>query len=101
MSPLQKVIQGEAEINPQITCKNCEQVFDEKNKLRKHMKDQHPSFKPCKNYPECSYGDQCDFYHIIMDENTLICWECGQIFSEKSALMMHRKTSHKTTHIVA
>ena len=106
MSPLQQAIQPDSfkQDKPTgITCNKCERIFTEKYQLRKHVKDQHPSFKPCKNFPgkspgeACTYGEQCSFYHVTLPQNTEICWDCGKLFTEKPSLMHHRKTTHKST----
>ena len=102
MSSLKEVIKTQEErgmtqenkIN--FTCKKCEMTFESRVELRTHIRSKHPTFKPCKNFPGCSYGENCDFNHITLKENTEICWECGQTFTEKLNLMNHRKTAHKT-----
>ena len=95
MSSLQDAIQIQSNPAPKFNCNKCEEVFKEKNEMRKHIKEKHPSFKPCKNFStgkRCDFGPRCDYHHVILAEGTFICWDCGHMFSDKNELMVHRKT---------
>ena len=81
-------------------CNKCKENFMEKHELRKHISAEHPTFKPCRNYKgpsdenSCSFGSKCDYNHIVVEEGTHICWECGQLFTRRGELMSHRKHTH-------
>ena len=86
--------------NVQVPCKKCKENFMGKHELRKHISAKHPTFKPCKNYRgpsdenSCSFGSKCDFNHIVVEDGSYICWECGQLFTSRGELMSHRKHTH-------
>ena len=83
-----------------IVCNKCEETFKDKYELRNHIRVKHPSFKPCKNYKgpnaenSCEFGSKCDYSHILVEDGTYICWECGHLFSRRGELMSHRKQTH-------
>ena len=78
-------------------CKICDEAFENKADLNLHIRKNHPSFKPCKNFQEgsCKYEENCYFQHLKLDENTFICFTCGDKFDKKDGLMYHRKNMHK------
>ena len=97
MSDLQRAA---ASINIGIPCKTCRKDFSSMAELRSHRKTEHPTFRPCRNFPgtseedRCKYGDQCDWKHIILSEGTHLCWNCGNKFPSIYNLNFHRKQTH-------
>ena len=41
------------------------------------------------------YEENCLFNHELIDENTYLCYECGEKFNTLSDLMVHRKQTHR------
>ena len=97
MSDLQ---QAAASITDGIPCKTCRQLFPTISEIRSHRKTEHPSYRPCRNFPgtsaedRCKYGAQCNWKHIELSEGAHICWNCGNIFKSISDLNFHRKQIH-------
>ena len=97
MSSLQDAIQSNSSPSMPYKCTKCNEMFREKKDLRKHITALHPSHKPCKNFStgkHCDFGAKCDYKHVIVEDGTFICWDCGNTFAEKKELMVHRKTIH-------
>ena len=82
-----------------LECKFCDISFQSSDALKKHKKDSHLSYKPCKNYPEnkCEYDMDCKFLHYVSSENEHICFKCGDIFGSKTALLSHVRSNHGDT----
>ena len=55
----------------------------------------HRTFKQCKNLPNCQYANECIFNHEKIENDKLICYECGETFDTLRELMPHRKANHK------
>ena len=101
MSSLQKVIDTQRdpvkaqESNKTLTCKHCQTLFENTHDLKTHIRSTHPTFKPCQNFngktkgDQCTYGDDCNYNHVILKEHNDICWDCGKICTEKPDLMNH------------
>ena len=88
-------------ITDSVKCKFCESRFVTKKLLRTHIKDNHTSFKPCRNNAEnnCKFGQDCIYNHeITISDNEFICYECGNLFKNKWELIMHIKSEH--SHII-
>ena len=90
-------------INPEITgieathkCKMCQQAFKSRRELNSHIRTNHKSFKPCRDFANnrCGYDGECWFNHVILDENTHICFKCGKVETTKTLLMNHIKNNH-------
>ena len=60
--------------------------------MLKHRKITHKTFKPCKNFPDCDFNENCLFNHNMIDEGKFICYVCGNQYNELS----DRKTIHGT-----
>ena len=77
-------------------CKWCEQSFSSKRELSSHIKTHHKNFKPCREFAKnrCGYDGDCWFSHVIPDENTHICFQCGNVETTKTLLMNHIKNNH-------
>ena len=76
------------------TCNFCSETFETKDGMETHRKENHPTFKPCLNMRDCSYGTRCHYSHIPMTK-AYRCFQCGDEFSTRSDMMVHRKESHK------
>ena len=97
MSLLQDAIKLNKGTGPSYQCTKCKEEFKDKHNLRKHIKSNHPNFKPCNAFSAgktCDFGSKCDYNHIIIAEGTFICWDCGQLFNNKIDLMVHRKKTY-------
>ena len=100
MSELQREA---ANIEQGLTCNTCKKHCKDMTEIRTHRKAAHPNYRPCKNYPgtsaedRCKFGDRCDWPHLHLSGDSQICWTCGNIFSSKSDLAIHRKNIHKST----
>ena len=100
MSELQRAADS---IEDGLKCNTCNKQCKDMNEIRRHRKAEHPSYKPCKNFPgqsaedRCKFGDQCDWNHVELREGECICWTCGLIFTNNSDLTFHRKNVHKST----
>ena len=76
-----------------IKCNLCEQSFPNENDIVIHKRNDHRSFRPCKNLPNCPYGTDCMFNHQIKT-NKFTCYECGEEFETLNNLMGHRRNNH-------
>ena len=87
---------GSLETNTIIRCRLCVFSATTTESLRNHMKIKHKSHKPCSYFArnECRFGDQCRYNHIILNRGELICFECGEKFSDKSSLANHIRNVH-------
>ena len=79
-------------------CTKCDLAFRTRNNLNKHMKEEHWSHKPCKNFQEnnCDFDSDCMFNHIKIAKNEHICFKCGTIFNSLHEMMKHIKEVHPT-----
>ena len=77
-------------------CKSCGKDFKSKGELKGHMASEHKTFKPCDHMNNCEYGDACYFSHTPVREGHHRCFDCGEEFSTKYKVMVHRKSNHKT-----
>ena len=78
----------------QIKCNFCDEKFATTSDMINHRKTSHKTFKPCRNLLNCQYQDKCLYNHNKVDENTLICYACGEQFKTFNDLMVHRKKTH-------
>ena len=85
-------IPGEASHN--FPCSYCTTRLTNKTALEEHIKKTHKSFKPCKNLPNCPFGNACLFNHKEISSNTFLCYECGSESTSLGDLMIHRKNNH-------
>ena len=81
------------EVNDGIKCNLCNKCFSNEDNIVIHKRNDHRSFKPCKNLPNCPYGTDCMFNHNPKS-NKFICYECGEEFEVLRDLMVHRKKKH-------
>ena len=84
-----------------IKCWKCEKSAQTMDEMKKHMRKDHKTYRPCKNYSDkasdnrCSWNDKCEFSHVTLESGILQCWDCGLTFQNKNDLMIHRKMKHK------
>ena len=60
-----------------LECNFCDETFITVEDQSKHRRT-HRTFKECKNLPNCQYANECIFYHEKIENNKLICYECGE-----------------------
>ena len=79
-----------------LTCRNCQKTFNSHNELNEHIKTDHISYKPCRNFAtnSCPYQEECRFYHVTLQQGECICYKCSDKFSKKSILLSHIKNYH-------
>ena len=76
-----------------IRCNLCDKCFLNEDDIVIHKRNDHRSFKPCNNLPNCPYGTDCMFNHNPKP-NKFTCYECGEEFEILRNLMAHRKKKH-------
>ena len=98
MDTVEAVTTGVTESAGPHKCKTCEQAFHSKRELRSHITTHHKTFKPCREFANnrCGYDADCWYNHIILDENSHICFKCGKVETTKTLLMKHVKDNHGT-----
>ena len=79
----------------QYICTKCNEEFSSMNDLQNHTR-LHLRYIPCKNLPNCKYGDNCHYSHEERNENIYPCFECGEKLEGLKNLMNHRKLKHET-----
>ena len=83
-----------------ITCRICNEQFEEKRKLMRLRKSEHPNIvRPCKNFPNgaCNFNSESCYWSHDIKENeasAFNCYICGKTFQNKVEVMKHRKTDH-------
>ena len=95
---IQEIVENKkAETQSLFKCALCAERFKTKVEANRHRIKNHKTYKPCNNFPQgnCTYGDNCFFNHIILQNGYSICYECGKTFSERSLFMSHRKNAHE------
>ena len=80
--------------NQSNTCNNCKKDFVYKIDLAKHVRENHRTFKPCRNLKNCSYGERCSYNHRKYPDGSQVCYECGNYYKTLHELMKHRKQAH-------
>ena len=74
-------------------CNLCSETFETKEGMDKHRRKTHPSFKPCRNISDCSYGKGCHYSHEPL-KRAFRCYQCGEEFNTRREMMIHRKKDH-------
>ena len=82
--------------NPNNECKFCGMNFVTRNTLNQHTMGNHSSFRPCSKFAinKCEFDNDCRFNHVILHEGQYICFKCGTIFSNKTAMIKHVIEKH-------
>ena len=81
-------------------CKFCEEIFQTKNVLMKHNREEHSEhLNVCWRFQKgsCYYGDSCWFLHDQHLKGTMPdfkCSFCSEIFENENDLMKHKKEMH-------
>ena len=85
-----------------IKCKHCGDQFSAIWNLMNHRKEKHENFvRPCKNYQDgkcIRTSETCWWRHEnvkIVQNLTIKCFICNEIFETKSQMMQHRKREHR------
>ena len=69
-------------------CNLCSETFETKEGMDKHRRKTHPSFKPCRNMSDCSYGTRCHYSHEPL-KKAFRCYQCGEEFNNRGEMMIH------------
>ena len=77
------------------TCNMCQKDFIYRIDLTKHIREEHKTYKQCRNLKTCTYAPKCRYNHNEYAPGTQICFECGDTFKTVHDLMKHRKAAHK------
>ena len=77
-----------------LTCKLCTTTASNETNLKEHMIAMHKSYKPCRNLPNCQFGNDCIFNHNEISKDMFLCYECGNESTTLRDLMFHRKNKH-------
>ena len=81
----------------EFECNHCNTFFRTRMDLNRHSKEIHKQrFKHCRNYPinNCEYDSDCNFYHIVLNQDEHICFKCGDVFTSKTNLVNPIKSVH-------
>jgi hypothetical protein len=84
-------------IEGDFSCPICDAKFKFKDQITLHRKENHPTYKPCRNILSesgCQFGDTCKYNHKPVQTGFNICFECGSEFPSYPMLMLHRKKEH-------
>ena len=73
------------------TCNFCGETFLSKNMLSTHKIDVHRTYKPCRNMVNCVFQSGCYFSHVPVSLGKVRCYQCGEEFTSKNIMMIHRK----------
>ena len=79
------------EVNNSYKCKFCDEKFSSNNALSKHKQDVHKTYKPCRDIANCVFQAGCYFSHVPVTLGKFRCFQCGEEFSTKNTMMIHRK----------
>ena len=83
------ILQGE-----EVKCNFCESYFGSNKQMSRHRKDVHPTHKPCRNLERCEFSESCYFSHSPIPDGWFRCFQCGNDFQTRNAMMIHRKNEH-------
>ena len=75
-------------------CKLCGDLFESKTDLHNHLLTKYKTYKPCNKIPSCS-GLECRLNHDEVSEGAHLCYQFGDEFNSRIALMEHMKVNHK------
>ena len=78
-----------------LKCNQCQNNFGSDTELKKHLNNDHTSYKPCIRFAadKCNTVE-CRFNHIKLQQNQEICYKCGDKFDSKTVLLNHIKAKH-------
>ena len=76
-------------------CTQCDNYFETKSELDKHIIEYHWSYKPCRTFAtdSCEY-EECRFNHVILKDKERICYKCGQVVKSQADLRIHMSDTH-------
>ena len=78
-------------IDDKYKCNFCDERFSSNNALSTHKLDVHRSYKPCRDIANCVYQAGCYFSHVPVTLGKFRCFQCGEEFTTKNTMMIHRK----------
>ena len=78
-----------------IKCALCDEIFTSKNKMGQHRRENHPTYKPCRNIDQCIYQIDCFYSHTPIPQGLFRCFHCGKEFESLNIMMIHKKENHK------
>ena len=76
-------------------CNFFSETFEIKEGADKHRNKEHPSFKPCLDIFDCTYGTRCNYSHEPLKKD-FRCYQLGNEFNTRREMMQHRKKSMKS-----
>ena len=97
LAAVAKWFRFEKDINMLYVCEYCENSFDRKQKLNRHIRFSHTNVHEC---PKCSRTFACltdILRHVAIvheRKKRLECFTCGKEFTRKSTLNQHIATMH-------
>ena len=79
-----------------FNCKTCDESHSSKTSLNKHIQMAHTKHKPCQKFQlnKCEWDGDCIYKHVLLKENEVACFTCGQTYVSKTTLMRHIKGEH-------
>ena len=82
--------------NPENSCKFCNEKFSAKSILKRHIVENHFSYKPCNKFASqnCDFDFECRFNHVTLESGQVICFKCGQLFNDKTLMIKHVIETH-------
>jgi hypothetical protein len=88
--------QNQKHVEKAMECNLCDDVFQRKHELNRHISMKHPSERICRFFLEdrCKFEDECIFKHERKSLANFKCNICGEVFKLKNEMMMHRKNGH-------
>ena len=63
--------------------------------MTKHRRETHYTFKPCRNIISCIFEEECVVNHDPIPVGLHRCFQCGNDYSSKNEMMIHRKNAHE------
>lgn len=95
---VEHIARAHKQTNPTtFKCNICQLDFRNQKEINIHNKNFHrKSFKPCRKFPSnyCEYNSECNFYHIILEQEELICYKFRDTFNDKTVVVKHIKKEH-------
>ena len=67
-----------------VRCIFCDVMFKSKDDMKRHRKEIHKTFKPCRNPIACVFKEECIFNHDSIPEGMYRCFQCGKDFKTKN-----------------
>ena len=90
---IQKVIGSEEEslkMQEMSGCDKCEKQFPNVLDLKTHIRSEHQTFRPCRNFAgksaedTCTYGDKCNFNHVQLGRTRIFVGTVDKLLQKSS-----------------